>query len=241
MGSQFNVKQLKCFVMVAEERNFRRAAERLFMTQPPLSRHIKALEERLGAELFLRNRQSVQLTEFGQVFLIKACELLRMSDEMMIDVPARNAAIPHVLRIGMTTVLDPEFFSVIGPMFERENPECRVEFKRKISHRSIKDVGRGRLDLALIGLPTNTEGLPFTRLSEDPLVVAMPAIHRLARKHIVSLANLKDDKLFWFNRKLNPAYYDHCEQCFKRFDFNPERLPEPDVIFRREVAISFSA
>lgn len=228
MGPQINLKQVKCFIAVAEELNFRRAADRLFMSQPPLSRHIQALEASLGIALFDRDRQGVQLTDAGEAFMPRAKALLQQSEALVADMGTRELSVPRSLRVGITTAVNPDFFTDITPLFERAFPGHRLDIKRQISLRSIKDVGRGALDVALIGMPSQTDGLPFKRLQEDPLMVAMPSTHRLARKRSISLTELHGDRLFWFQRKLNPAYHDHCEQGFSRFDFHPERLPEPE-------------
>lgn len=226
MAGHINLKQLRCFVTVAATLNFRRAAEQLFMTQPPLSRQIQALEARLGAALFTRDRSSVALTPFGADFLAKARALLAQSDALANARPdAGNMG--TVLRVGVTPVLNPDSFALIGPRFERAYPGCRVDFKRQWSIRCIRDVGRGLLDAALIGLPADTAGLPFQRLSDDPLVVAMQATHRLARKRGVALADLRDDVLYWFERKRNPAYYDRCQAVFDDCGFHPARAAEP--------------
>ena len=226
MSAEVNLKQIRCFLAVVEELSFRKAADRLYMTQPPLSRHISTLEEHLGNQLFVRDRQSVALTEFGNALIPRARALVRAHEEIAQDLPV-PVPLPQVLRVGVTTALEPEFFTSVGPLFESLYPECRVEFTRQISLRSIRDVGRGALDLALIGLPSDTEALPFRRLSDDPLGVAMSASHPLARRRIVALAELRTDKLFWFARKLNPAYHDHCMEVFERNAFRPDRLPEP--------------
>jgi DNA-binding transcriptional LysR family regulator len=227
MAAQISLKQLQCFVAVAEELNFRRAAERLFMTQPPLSRQIKSLEEKLGLVLFERSRSGVHLTRFGDQFLLKARALLRQSEELASDVAGFAPRATTLLRVGVTTVLNPEIFATVGPRFEEHYPGCRVELKRQLSARCVRDVGRGALDVALVGLPSNIGGLPCRRLSDDPILVAMPAAHRLAQVPEVTLAELADDKLFWFDRKLNPAYYDRCQEVFERCAFAPVRVAEP--------------
>lgn len=228
MGKQINFKQLKCFIVVAEELNFRRAADRLFMSQPPLSRHIKALEASLGIALFDRDRQGVQLTDAGQAFLEKARSLLQQSNDLVAEMGTSGLTASRSLRVGMTTSVTPDFFTAIKPMFERDFQGHKIEIKRQISLRNIKDVSRGALDVALIGIPSQTDGLPIKMLFEEPLIAAIPSTHRLAKKRGIALIELQEDKLFWFNRKLNPSYYDHCEKGFNHFNFHPERLPEPE-------------
>jgi len=192
MSAEVNLKQIRCFLAVVEELSFRNAAERLFMSQPPLSRHIRTLEEHVGKPLFVRDRQSVALTAFGHALIPRARALVRAHEEIAKDLPV-PAPLPQVLRVGVTTALEPDFFTSIGPFFESLHPECRVEFTRQISLRSIRDIGRGALDLAFVGLPSDTEGLPFRRLSDDPLGVAMSASHPLAKRRTVALAELRTE------------------------------------------------
>jgi DNA-binding transcriptional LysR family regulator len=90
-------------------------------------------------------------------------------------------------------------------------------------------VRRGTLDVALIGLPSKTDSLVVERLAEDPLVAALPLGHRLAARRMISVTELGDDPLFWFNRDLNPAYYDYCGQVFERFGYAPSRVAEPSA------------
>lgn len=227
MSREFSLKQLRSFVAVAEELNFRRAAARLFITQPPLSRQIRRLEELLKSPLFVRDRQGVLLTEEGRRFLEKARLLLEHSCEVFESVRSKAPMVRASLRVGVTVALDPDFFSAVGQIVESRFPSSEIMIKRQISIRCIKDVFKGVLDLALIGTPADMEGMLSRQLCKDPLVVAMSTSHPLASRRQVSLTEIQQDTLFWFDRKLNPAFYDHCERGFRRFGFSPERAPEP--------------
>lgn len=228
MSQQLNLRQLRYFVAVAEELNFRRAAERLFITQPPLSRQIQMLEETVGARLLDRDRGGVRLTEAGERFLADARALLRESDQVMTRVRPEGAANDRpLLRLGITTVVDVGLFAGIEPAFEKRFPGERVSIKRQISAHSVRDLNQGRIDVAVIGLPSRADGLTVEPLFDDPMVACIASSHRLARRKRVSIVDLGDDRLFWFERKLNPAYYDYCERVFERVGFSPQRMPEP--------------
>lgn len=228
MSQPLNLRQLRYFVAVAEELNFRRAAERLFITQPPLSRQIQLLEETVSARLLDRDRGGVRLTPAGERFLADARALLRESEQVMTRVrPQATANERPLLRLGITTVVDVGLFAGIEPAFEQRFPGERVSIKRQISAHSVRDLNQGKIDVAVIGLPSRTDGLTVEPLFDDPMVACLSARHRLARRRRVSILDLGDDRLFWFERKLNPAYYDYCERVFEQVGFAPRRLPEP--------------
>ncbi|MFN6993203.1 MAG: LysR family transcriptional regulator [Aquincola tertiaricarbonis] len=225
MAQPPSLRQLRYFVAVAEELNFRRAAERLFITQPPLSRQIQALEAMLGARLLDRDRRGVRLTEAGERFLEQARALVRGLDQAVSRF--QPAAGRSALRLGITTVVDVSLFAGIGDAFESEWPGLPLRIRRQLSSQLIRDLHRGALDAAVIGLPSATQGLVTEHLGDDPLVVCLSSAHRLARRRRIRLLDLAQDTLFWFDRKLNPAYFEHCEQVFARLGFDPPRLAEP--------------
>jgi DNA-binding transcriptional LysR family regulator len=99
--------------------------------------------------------------------------------------------------------------------------------KRQNSSQCIRDLNRGALDAAVIGLPSHAEGLTTEPLCDEPMVACIPASHAAAKKRQLSVLDLAHDCLFWFDRKLNPAYYNHCEKIFERLGFRPKRIPEP--------------
>lgn len=227
MRPELKLRQLTYFVAVAEELNFRRAAERLFISQPPLSRQIKMLEDALGARLFERDRQSVRLTDVGHDFLADARALLHESQQVMGRFTPKPAGAKLILTLGITTVIDVGRLAGIAGELEKICPGVRVMVKPQISAQSIRELRQGKIDVAVIGLPSRAEGLEIEHLGDDHLVACMASSHPLARKRRVSIRDLQSDQLFWFDRKLNPAYYDHCQQVFKRVGFDPRRLPEP--------------
>lgn len=226
MTPRIELWQLRYFVAVAEELSFRRAAERLSITQPPLTRQIRALEEEVGERLFDRSSRGVALTATGAHLLGESCKLLASADALFSRLGQRGGG-RGSLRLGITTVVDASLFTWVEPAVKEGLPGLSLVQKRQISQRSIADVRRGVLDLALIGLPSVTTDLTVERLMLDPLVAAIPDRHRLARRRSVHLLELSNDPLFWFARPLNPAYFDHFEAIFRSIGFDPPRLAEP--------------
>ncbi|MBH2020769.1 MAG: LysR family transcriptional regulator [Burkholderiales bacterium] len=227
MRNPLKLRQLQYFVAVSEELSFRRAADRLFITQPPLSRQIKMLEDSLGTRLFERNRQGVRLTDAGSRFLLDARSLIRESEQVFGRFQPPQAPARTELNVGITSVIDTGLFAWLESAFVKRFPGTRVTVKRQHSSQCIRDLNRGNLDVAVIGLPSHAEGLTTEHLCDDPMVACIPAGHTAAKKRQVSVLDLAHDKFFWFDRKLNPAYYNHCEKLFERWGFRPERTPEP--------------
>jgi DNA-binding transcriptional LysR family regulator len=227
VGSPLKLRQLTYFIAVAEELSFRGAAERLFITQPPLSRQIKMLEDSLGVQLFDRDRRGVRLTEAGTRFLMDAQSLVNESEQIRARFSPGQNTVQAEICLGITTVIDAGLFAWVEAVFTQRFPNVRLTVKRKISSQSIRDLNRGHLDVAVIGLPSHAENLTITHLFDDRMIACMASNHSAAKKRIVPILEFEQDKLFWFDRKLNPAYHDHCQKVFDRLGYKPERIPEP--------------
>ena len=226
MQPRVELWQLRYFIAVAEELSFRRAAERLSITQPPLTRQIQALEQTIGERLFERGSTGVALTAAGEHLLVEARKLLASADGLFSRLSQR-AGRQVQLRLGITTVVDASLFTWLEPAMKESLPGVQLVQKRQISQRSVADLRRGDLDLAIIGVPSATTDLTVESLTLDPLVAAIPEHHSLARRRSISLLELRSSPLFWFSRPLNPAYFDHFEKLFRTMAFDPPRLPEP--------------
>ena len=229
MRLRIELWQLRYFVAVAEELNFRRAAERLSITQPPLTRQMQALERTVGAPLFERAPSGVTLTEDGRQLLLESRKLLASADDLLSRIGQRAAERigQSELRIGITTVVDASLFTWLDNSLKASLPNLKLLQKRQLSKRSVTDLRKGAIDLAIIGLPSDTADLTVEWLTLDPLVAAIPERHKFAKRRVVSLAELGHDRLFWFSRSLNPAYFDHFDALFARIGFDPPRVPEP--------------
>jgi len=228
MALRFKLRQLEMFIVVAETLNFREAAVRLHMTQPPLTRQIQELELALGVQLLDRSTHGVSLTHAGEALLKQASALLRSCEELARDFGARVIKPAGRLDIGLPTVVDTERFSQMLPGLQAEIPGIEIKFKRQSSTISIRDIHRERLDAGIIAMPSKVNDLTVTHLYRDRFCVALAKGHRLAGKKVVSLADLNSEVLFWFRRELNVGFHDSCEEFFKKMSFTPQRLPEPD-------------
>ena len=106
-------------------------------------------------------------------------------------------------------------------------PHVRLDVLRQGSTQLVRNLLHGRLDAAIIGTPAMTGDLQITPLHREPLMACLASSHPLARKRQLSLQAIAGEPVFWFERRRNPVYYDHCQHIFGRHQFNPHRLVEP--------------
>ena len=131
-------------------------------------------------------------------------------------------------RLGMTPAIDTAQFSGAEALLHEKHPRLQMETVLQGTPQLIRSVLRGRLDAAIISLPARTEGLVVTELHEEALWACLASQHPLARRRRLSLQDISHEPLFWFARRQNPVYYDHCQKIFAQQRFSPPRLPEPE-------------
>jgi LysR family transcriptional regulator, benzoate and cis,cis-muconate-responsive activator of ben and cat genes len=222
------IRQLQCFLAVAEELSFRQAADRLNMSQPPLTRQIQNLENLLGAPLFARDTHSVSLTPQGRA-LCDAIGPLLVELGNVIDRICSTRDEPNLLRLGVTTVVDPSIFPRFDQALAAQGLNIKVDVERLLCRRLIDLLDTKQIDLALIG---NLNLVPETIVLEDlysePFMLAISSAHPVARKRSVTFDDIRDLPLFWFHRSGCPQFFDYCESYFASAGYAPERLPEPE-------------
>jgi len=178
----FTLDQIRCFVAVAEELHFGRAADRLSMTQPPLSRQIQKLERTLDVVLLERDHRTVRLTEAGRAFLVESRELLATADRA--PTTARQVAAGHegVVRIGFTAAAG---YGVLGPLLSTLTaalPRVQLDLAEMVTGEQTDALAAGSIDLGLARPPFDAETIGSTLLLAEDLVLAVPETHPLASR-----------------------------------------------------------
>lgn len=225
MPRRLDSRSLALFLAVADAASIRQAAERLHVSQPPLSRAIRELEERLGCRLFERHADGMALTAAGRVlrpYALKVERLLRDAERTM----ATQAA-PVRIRLGLTSAVEPAWFNRLAEAARARFTEQAFSVVSDTSPRLVRQLRGGRLDAACIALPTEAGGLQLQEVDRLPMLAALSTTHPLARRKRICLADLAATPLFWFERSRQPAFYDHCERVFARHGFAARRLREP--------------
>ncbi len=187
------IHQLKYFVAVAETGSFTRAAEREGITQPTLSEQILRLESKkhgLNRRLFDRLGRKVVLTDAGQELLQHAQRILAAVKEAERSV--RDSAEGGTLRVGAIPTIAPFLLPGMVTRFRKDHPTVQLQLKEDLTERLLADLLSGELDVALMALPIRDERLHVEKLFTEPLVVALPAKHRLATKTEEKLGDVVD-------------------------------------------------
>jgi DNA-binding transcriptional LysR family regulator len=216
-----DLRQLRYFVAVAEDLHFGHAAKRLGISQPPLSEHIKTLEERLGVRLFDRTKRNVALTSSGRVLYAEAAQLLAHSERVS-DVMSRvQTGVLGALYVGC---VPSGLYGVMPRIIEcmrAENSNLRIHVLEGHTNEILAAVADGRQDCGLVWedkVSTPLEMLPLDTVS---LLVALPARHRLARGTSVRLSDLVDEPLIIPPRTVTPHQYDRIIAAFRRSGLSP--------------------
>lgn len=185
----FELSQLRCFVAVAEELHFGRAAMRLNMTQPPLSRQVQLLERILGVVLLDRTSRSVRLTPAGRSFLIEARRILRLAESASLATRRIASGEAGRVAIGFTAASGYSFLPKLVELARERLPTVDLALREMVTGEQIEALLTGRIDLGLIRPPLNRPEFDKLRVMTEPLVAALPAGDPRLDKALVSLAD----------------------------------------------------
>ncbi|KAB1074297.1 LysR substrate-binding domain-containing protein [Methylobacterium planeticum] len=181
--------QLRCFVAVAEELHFGRAAARLNMTQPPLSRQIQVLERVLDVQLLERTSRSVRLTAAGRSFLPEAQHILRLAETATHVTRQVAAGRSGVLKLGFTAASAYDFLPRLVTACRTALPDVTLSLREMVTKDQVEGLLSGQIDAGLIRPPVSHPELDATRALAEPLIAALPAGDPLAARGSVSLGD----------------------------------------------------
>ncbi len=224
------LRHVRYFVAAAEELSFRRAAERLHVSQPALSVQIAQLEDELGATLLDRDRHHVALTAAGKVFLDRARRLLHAADEAVRAAGRAARGETGRLAIGFIAQLSYEWLPTVLRSFRKRHPDVEINLTELTPTRQIEELVDRRLDLGIIGLglPTPHDELEVAVMSQERLVVALPLDHPMANRRRVALRELAQEKFIFTARVDAPAFSPWLLALCQRAGFEPEIALETD-------------
>lgn len=221
------LRHLRYFVTVATELHFGRAAEKLHISQPPLSMQIRALEDELGVVLLHRTRRHVSLTRAGKAFLEDARQILQRADQAVRT--ARRAERGEIgeLAVGFISVADYNLLPVVLREFRRQYPMVKLSLKESTTDAQIADLIDGRIDVGFLLPPVAESSIESEPILREPLIAALPERHPLANgKGPVSLAALANAPFIITPRQMAPGLYDDIVSFCHAAGFSPQITQE---------------
>lgn len=223
-----DLKKLRYFAVTASEGSFHRAAAKLNMAQPALSRQVRDLEEEIGTTLFVRSSKGVTLSRAGEVLLAEVDRLLPQIEQAKETAKRAGLGQYGALRIGLTTVVA-EMRSVISAVAEagRCNPAVDYRISVVTSDHQVAALERGDLDVGLLYRRAPlSKGMRFRDLRIDRYVVAVPVGHRLTQLPVVRLVDLADENLIFISRATRPITYDELMRACLKGGLSPKIMIE---------------
>ena len=221
------LRHLRYFVAVADELHFGRAAEKLHISQPPLSMQIRALEDELGVALLHRTRRHVSLTRAGQAFLQDARQILEKTDQAILT--ARRAGRGEIgeLAVGFISVADYNLLPLVLREFRRRYPMVSLSLKEATTDTQLEDLREGRIDVGFLLPPVTEPGIESVPVLREPLIAALPEHHPLAaRSGAIALADLANTPFIITPRHMAPGLYDDIVSFCHAAGFSPQVTQE---------------
>ncbi|MFD1561112.1 LysR family transcriptional regulator [Paraburkholderia silviterrae] len=220
------LRHLRYFVAVAEERNFTRAAQRLHIAQPPLSRQIQQLEEMLGVQLFERDSRPLKLTDTGRFFYQHAVQLLAQTAELE-SMTRRVGKIERSLSVGFVASTLYGMLPKIIRRYRQENGAVELSLVEMTTMEQIKALKEGRIDVGFGRIRLEDPSIRRVVLREERLIVALPLGHPLIEaKALLSLRDVVNETLIIYPKHPRPSYADQVLAAFHDRALEPQRVYE---------------
>ena len=218
----FELSQLRCFVAVAEELHFSRAAERLNMTQPPLSRQIRLLEHQIGAQLLERTSRTVRLTAAGKAFFPDAARLLRMAEEAAATARRNAKGEKGSLSIGFTASFGYKLLPEIVRRLRELAPDVSLTLKELVTGAQLEALHSGVLDIGLLR-PHQADGdLDTGSLGNEEFCLAIPKQDADLWPEAPTLASLRDKPFLMYSPYEARYFHNLLSHCFQEEDVLPQ-------------------
>lgn len=230
------LRHLRYFVVTAEAQHFTRAAERLGMAQPPLSQQIRQLEQEVGTPLFDRTGRGVVLNDAGHAFLACAQDILQRTQAAVQT--AQRAARGEVGELTLGFTESASFNSVVTELirqYRQQYPDVEMTLSQGDSESLVAQLREGTIDAAFVRPPFALDGglafpqLAFTQLAEEPLVVALPLGHALARRKRLAPNDLTQERFILYSRKSGYGLSADIMAACRQHGLNPligQRAPQ---------------
>lgn len=230
--NRINVRELECFVAIAEHLSFSRAARQLHLSQPPLTRHLQSLEEKLGSKLVKRNTHAVALTDAGVIFLEDARSILAHLDRASETIRRVGQGETQRLRLAFIGALLDEKMVRLIKKFREAYPACQVQISDLAPSAQLAAIRAGELDGGFIGAKPaqKLKGLEFIVWAREPLLLALPELHPLSTARALTWSHLKNLHWVMVSRLAAPAFRQQFSQLEKTHGLSARIIQESDRV-----------
>jgi DNA-binding transcriptional LysR family regulator len=217
------MRHLECFLAVAEELHFTRAAQRLHLSQPPLSRHVRELEEELGVALFRRTRRNVTLTNAGKAYQQRVHSILSQLAQAREEAVRIHRGEVGTLTIGFVGALTYEFLPGLLRRYRARMPNVHLSLRDMVPAEQIEALATGRIDVGFAGiLPDDcAPEIAHRVLRRERMAAALPDGHILAKRKTIPLEALAEEPWVVMERKISPTYDRFIRRLCAQAGFSP--------------------
>ena len=192
---ELKLKDLRYLVAVADLRHFGRAAARCFVSQPTLSAQLKKLEQALGVQLIERAPNNVSLTPTGEEIVARARRIIEASDEVVTLARSQRDPLAGRLSVALLPTIGPYLLPRVAPLIRKTLPRLQLRLYEYTTAAMLERLHAGALDVGILALPVEMQGLESRELYREPFLVALPERHPLAAQDTVRVADLKGETL----------------------------------------------
>lgn len=206
-STRIDSRHLRFFVAVCEELNFRKAAERLHLAQPALTRHIQTMETALGVQLFERDKRHVALTSAGRAAFERARQLLRDMDDLVLATQRAARGEIGSLRVGFISFVAYEYLPAILRSFRQEFPDVGVELHEFLVMQQFEMLLDGRIDVAVLRPLYKDSRIATKTIVRSRFVAALRADHPLLRKKSIRMEDLSEEDFVSLPKRLGPSFH----------------------------------
>ena len=222
MSDLVEFRHLKYIVAVAEAATITRAAERLFLAQPSLSKQVKDFEDELGFPIFIRTRQGVRITPPGQMIVAYAQEALLKRTKIIAMARAVHRGEVPPFRLGFSSFINPDLLQLFRDAYARLLPDCLIHLSGGDPMHLLHRLEEGTLDGALFPMPIDGQDWVMQQIARDPLVVCMQKEDPLARNALVSLSDLAERLTIFRDPAVHPSAHNRLMEMLTQVGIVPE-------------------
>ena len=235
MSNQIEFRHLRYFTVVAQELHFRKASERLFITQPGLSRQIKQLEEELGVQLFIRNKRQVELTDAGQYLYDESANLLNQLESIKRSIKLIDKGEEGELNIGFVGSAMQAVIPHLLLKLKGKFPKIHTSLQEMSNEDQIFAIEHNKLDIGFIRAKQAPEGIASRQIFKDNFSIVLPQSHKINEENFKDLSQFAQDNFILFSSDYSRTYYNKVMSIFDDHGFAPRishKSVHANTIFR---------